>query len=369
MYLACALPQNNFYRLGSFVVRELEREARRAFVRVRIALNVFALALATKTVQAETPRAAHPSVAPPSVAAPGVAGVALRVERSAEARDCADEAELTRRVARINSKGEAALPAGLRIEVRFYRRERELVAQVSTTGPKPGQRTLRDVGPHCDALSGGVAVAIALLLDELEQEDSAPPPPPSTPEPRSAAPSPAEPTHDPLTPTTERWKLRLGAELGGGYGLGGAGTALGTLHVGLRRDALRLDLGASGTWPRTSGFDTGELHTSLVYGSARGCWLLGRGLPLGPCLLFGVGRLRGAGAGYGETRTANLLWTAAGLGLGAEVPLGDGFRATLGATLWLPLERHTFSVQNRGTAWESAIVAGVLSVGLEVDAL
>lgn len=327
-------------------------------MRIRIGLNVFALALATKTAQAEPPGAALSQAA-----------VAIRVERSTEAKDCADEAELSRRVAQINAKGEAALPPGLRIEVRFDRRERELVAEVSTTGPKPGQRTLRDVGPSCDALSGGVAVAIALLLDELEQESATLPPPPPSPEQHSSPSPPVEPTAEPLTPTAERWRLHLGAELGGGYGLGGAGTALGTPHVGVRRGALRVDLAASATWPRTSGFDDGKLRTSLVYGSARACWLLGRGLPLGPCLLFGVGRLRGAGEGYGETRTASLPWTAAGLGLGAEVPLGDSWRVTLGATLWLPLERHSFSVQNRGTAWESAIVGGILSAGLELDVL
>jgi hypothetical protein len=321
---------------------------------VRRISNVFAVALAalTKTAQAE----------------PAPADLPLEVERTPETSDCADAAELLRRVAQINAKGEAMLPPGLRVEVRFRRSERALVAEVSTSGPKPGQRTLRDVGPGCDALSGGVAVAIALLLDELEHEESAPTPPRSA-EPRSAEPRSAEPASEQRAPTRERVRLRLGAELGGGFGLGGTGTALGLVRIGVRRGALRLDVAAVATWPRTSSFDTGELRTSLVYGSARGCWLLGRAISLGPCAMFGAGRLRGAGDGYGETRTANLPWTAAGLGLGAEVPLGDSSRATFGATLWLPLERHTFSVQNRGTAWESVTLAGILSGGLELDLL
>lgn len=359
MYRAFDARENNFFVALSFVARGLEAPrfrplalspSRATTVGVRRFLNVFALALLalTKIAQAEPGRAAPP----------------LQVERAPDARDCADAAELLRRVAQINAKGEAALPRALRIEVRFFRSARELVAEVTTSGPKPGQRTLRDVGPSCDALSGGVAVAIALLLDELEHEQSAPATRSAEPKPTTPEPLPSSPV-----PAVESVRLRLAAELGGGYGLGGNGTALGLLRVGVQHGALRLDVAASATWPRTSGFDTGELRTSLVYGSARACWLLGHAIAIGPCLQLGAGRLRGVGVGYGETRTANLLWTAAGLGLGAEVPLEDGWRATLGATLWLPLERHTFSVQNRGTAWESAKLAGILSAGLELDVL
>jgi hypothetical protein len=306
-------------------------------------------------------------------AEPARAALQLRVERSAEAqaKGCADEAELQRRVAKLMLKAESATVHAIRIDVRFYfvAATRELFAEVSASGPKPGQRTLRDVGPGCDALSGGVAVAIALLLDELEHAEAAEPSsPPSLP---VSPPPPAEepPARLPPAPSRTRTAFRLGAELGGGYGLGGSGTALGSLRAGVRRGALRADVAVSGTWPRTSRFDTGELRTSLWFASARGCWLLGQRLALGPCVQLGVGRLRGEGTGYEEARTANLPWTAAGLGLGAEVPLGDTVRATFGATLWLPFERQTFSVQNRGTAWESARAAGILSAGIELSTL
>jgi hypothetical protein len=47
--------------------------------------------------------------------------------------------------------------------------------------------------------------------------------------------------------------------------------------------------------------------------------------------------------------------------LTAEAPLSPRIYGGLGATLWVPLRRQTFSVENGGIAWESKPVAGVLT--------
>ena len=71
-------------------------------------------------------------------------------------------------------------------------------------------------------------------------------------------------------------------------------------------------------------------------------------------------------AASGETQTTSLPWTAGGLGLGAEAPLGQRLFVSLAATLWVPTRRQTFSVENAGIAWESKPVAAIVGAGLGV---
>jgi hypothetical protein len=85
---------------------------------------------------------------------------------------------------------------------------------------------------------------------------------------------------------------------------------------------------------------------------------------LGPCLQLGLGRLRGDGSGYEQAQATSLPWLAVGMGLAAEAPLSSRLYVSWGATLWVPSERYTFSVQNAGIAWESERVAGVVTAGL-----
>lgn len=296
----------------------------------------------------------------------------LHVQREAGAAPCDDREQLARRVAAI--LGRSASAAGrngeLVITVRFAREGDALVAQVSASGPKPGVRTLRDAGPSCQGLSEAVAVAIALLSDDAQASSApfaSPPPPATAPE---AARTPALADAAPPPPEAARWQPHATLSAAAGYGLGGAGTWLGVARVGARDAHWVLDLGVAASLPTRASFEGGAVQTSLWFSMARGCYLLaaGRSLEVGPCAQLGVGRLRGAGDDYGEARSANLLWTAMSLGLGAEVRLGPHASLTLEGSLWLPLERHTFSVQNRGIAWESKPIAGLLGAGLALRA-
>jgi hypothetical protein len=306
-----------------------------------------------------------PASAAASELAPG-----LSVEKATGAEQCPEQQELERRVEGILRQplGDVISAAELTIGVRFARTpENAFSARVTATGPKPGQRLLRDSSPTCDALAEAVSVTIALLLDDaLPARDAAAMAPSAT------APATHSPPADTMAPrahdlNANAWTGRASLEVGGGYGLGGSGGLLGFGRAGARHGRWLFDLGAGANLPREQGFQNGSVRTSLVFGSLRACYLLGQSLLIAPCLQVGAGRLHGEGSGYGEVRAASLPWTAAGLGLAGEVPVGAGFYATLAATLWVPTRRQTFSVENAGIAWESKPLAGVLTAGVALS--
>lgn len=310
----------------------------------------------------------------PAVAPAAPAAASLRVTRDGDSESCADESDLKKRVSGIlrrQSWAETGQGVQLDFDVQFARADDgAFTAKVEAHGSKEGQRLLRDQSPHCEALSQAVSVAIALLLDsaKTEQESTtaasernpaaAPPAAEAAPE-TSAARAPRS-----ASAGSVNTRLLLGG--GGGYGLGGAATLLGEASAGLSAGRWRFELTGFATVPASRDYRAGSVRTSLLFGSARGCYLAGRTLALGPCLELGVGRLRGEGDGFEQAQPSSLLWVAGGLGLGAEVALGSRLFCRLGATLWVPTRRQTFSVQNAGIAWESKPIGGILSAALGV---
>jgi hypothetical protein len=301
------------------------------------------------------------------------ADASLRVTRDAGSESCADEDALKGRVSAIlkrQSWAEAAQGVRVDFDVRFARAEDgAFVAKVAARGDKVGQRLLRDQSPHCDALSQAVSVAIALLLDSAKSEHDSATEATNERKPTAAAAPPAptpEPDAEPARDQTDTEGLSGRFSLGGGagYGLGGSGTLLGEASLGLGAGRFRFALSGFATLPTSHEYRAGNVRTSLLFGSARGCYLVGRGFLLGPCVELGVGRLRGEGTGFEQAQPSNLLWTAGALGLAAEAPLAGRLFLRLGATLWVPTRRHSFSVQNAGIAWESKPVGGVLSAAL-----
>ncbi|HVY30836.1 MAG TPA: hypothetical protein VHB79_29960 [Polyangiaceae bacterium] len=308
---------------------------------------------------------------PANLPAPA-AGASLRVTRDGGSESCANESDLKLSVSTIlrrQSWAEAGQGVRVDFDVRFERAEDgAFVAKIAARGDKEGQRQLRDQNPHCDALSQAVSVAIALLLDSAksEHESSAP----ATTERKPVAVPGSSPAPDAgadragngADPEGVSGRVSLGG--GGGYGLGGSGTLLGEAGLGLDAGRWRFELSGSGTLPAAHEYRAGNVRTSLLFGSARGCYLVGRAFLLGPCVELGVGRLRGEGGGFEQAQPSNLVWVAGGLGLGAETPLAGRLFLRMGATLWVPTRRHSFSVQNAGIAWESKPVAGILSAAL-----
>lgn len=310
----------------------------------------------------------------PAVAPAEPAAASLRVTRDGGSESCTDEHDLKQRVSAIlrrQSWADAGQGVRVDFDVQFSRADDgAFAANVEARGSKQGRRRLRDQSPTCEALSQAVSVAIALLLDSAKAEHDRAATATATSESKPAAtasPTPTEP--DTSTPragsahaTGVNARILLGG--GGGYGLGGSGTLLGEASLGLGAGRWRFALSGFATLPASHEYRSGSVRTSLQFGSLGGCYLVGRGLLLGPCLELGVGRLRGEGAGFERAQPSNLLWTAGGLGLGAEAPLAGPLFLRLGATLWVPTRRHSFSVQNAGIAWESKPVAGSLSAAL-----
>jgi hypothetical protein len=303
----------------------------------------------------------------------------LAVEAEPGAEVCPDQRVLAARVEAILQRPVGAeIAASLAIDVRFERAtDGAFVARVTSHGVKPGQRMLRDTDPTCSALGEAVSVAIALLLDSALKEDgqadaSAEPQAatatatstaPSTPTP---APTPAVTVAPSAGSESRRWKPRVSLEAGGSYGLGGNGSLLGFGRLGVQHGSWLFDVGAGGPLPTEQNYGGGSVETSLIFASLRACYLIGRSPAVGPCLQLGAGRLHGEGGGYGQDQSSSLPWTAGGAGLAGEAALGSGFFVTAGVSLWVSTRRQSFSVENRGIAWESRPVAGEAAAGLGV---
>jgi hypothetical protein len=174
-----------------------------------------------------------------------------------------------------------------------------------------------------------------------------------------------EPESNPANAVPARAPLELRASLegGGASGLLGQSSALLSEELGLRlQPGLILDAGFSAALPATTHYGPGSVRTTLLFGSARACYVWGKSFSIGPCAAFGVGRLRGVGIGYASVASQSLTWTAVGAGAIAEGPLWGRVFWGLAGTLWLPTERSSFSVQNVGTAWESSRLGGALAL-------
>jgi hypothetical protein len=297
---------------------------------------------------------------------------ALTVERSSEALDCPDAAELLGRVEHILQRplpnpDRSAEPERWRISVHFARHSAGYAATLEFRGPKAGERDLVDQGGSCEALADAVSVTIALALDqELEQ------PPPAAAQQSPPAPPPSAGFGTDSRPpqaaaSTRAWDVRALVDGGAAFGFGEPGALSLGQHLLVRGwRAWLFGIGANAVLPTTTDARTGKVRTSSVFGSVRGCYLWGRSYSVGPCALFGAGRLRGVGVGYSEPRSDDLIWTALGAGLLAQGPLYGWVVWGLSGTLWVPLRSLTFSVENVGVVWRGSPVSGAISLGVGV---
>jgi len=139
----------------------------------------------------------------------------------------------------------------------------------------------------------------------------------------------------------------------------------------MRIEAFRVELGA-GVWPDRratlaqppgAGGDVG-----LVAGSADVCWSFLRPgqLELGPCLAFELGSLHADGFGVTSQGSGSALWSAlkAG-GLLAWSPVSR-FAGVLRLDAGVPFARPTFTIEGLGPVFQSAVVVGRATLGVEV---
>jgi hypothetical protein len=269
------------------------------------------------------------------------------VSRTPEARDCPDTEQFAARLGRITgsepSSNESATAV---VRADFSRAGATYEAKVRLTGSRDGERVLRDESPTCEALADAVAVATALLLDPASR-------PPAT--------RAAEKTEPPLA-------LWLWGRFGGGAGFVGGTTwmAGAGLEASLGRVTF-VELGAGLSGTRENRFGDGAVEVGLWFievGAFRS--LTGETFKLGPSLQLMAGALRGAGTEYPVRSSASLAWFAAGVGLRADVNVGSGLRIGARSVVVVPARKQSFYVEHLGTAHDSAAVAGVADLVLDV---
>ena len=301
----------------------------------------------------------------PSLVSAAPLSAELSVERAPDAGDCPDVAGLSRIVERIVSAdaGSPVVRAGgeVRALVRFSRDAGVYQAALLLAGQREGERTLTDTGPTCTALGRAVGITLALLLDAgLEAQPDRPPPPAPT--------VVSTPVAAPPRPRSSEGTLAVTA--GPALGLVGAPTlAVGVAFAVTLKRRARLSLDGQYAAPRATAFDEGEVEVSLVSARLRVCGVVTPEtvVRVGVCAAGAAGALRGEGRGYATTdTTGTLTWLAAGGGLEATAPLGQRLRVGVAADALAPLRKSTFSIVNRGVAYRSSPVSGMLVVSLGV---
>jgi hypothetical protein len=291
--------------------------------------------------------------------------IEITTERTQAAADCADDARLREQVERVSQR--ALGPIGpesdvIRVHVRFARTNDEYRADLEFKGPKPGERTLSDRSEQCGPLEDAAAIAIALLLDtELERRD------------REARAVPRavqtiQITHREVMPRPRASRVfALAVEGGLQLGLNSTITPGFALDLGTRAVPGWLFESSGALYmPTTSKYAVGQVTVSLATVALRACRLWGNDWQFGPCAALALGRLHGSGAGYDESLSSNLLWSAFGASLLLQRTIAERWDLGLYATTWAPLRKQSFEVQGLGTAWNSPTFLGGLGIRLGV---
>ena len=275
-------------------------------------------------------------------------GAMIAVARTPEALDCPDTEPFVARVARITRSPLGPSGAATSLRVEFSRARGAYEAKVLLEGARHGERLLRDESATCDALADAVAVTTVLLLDPAWR------------------PIEVDRTADDRAPS--RWSLWISGRAGVSTGLGPGVTWMG----GAGFEAMLGPLTAvslAGAW-------SGARETQLGGGTVDvGLWYLelaafrsltGETYKLGPSIQLLAGALHGEGTQYPVTSAASLPWLALGAGVRGDVSLGAGLSLGARSHVVVPTRKHTFSVGNVGTAYESNAVAGVADLVVEL---
>lgn len=289
-----------------------------------------------------------------------VAPSRVDVERGAGAEDCPDARALDRALEELISNAPEA--GTVRAAVAFSHGAAGYEATLRFGGAKEGQRTLTDTGPTCEALGRAAVITIALVLDATAA--SAPAPPAEL----AAAPPPLAP--EPSRAKTSGVVSVLGGAAGGLVGrpsvMGGV-----ALSVGVWR-RLRVEGAGQVVAPRASALDPGTVEVGLVAARLSACVTLNdveSRWPVALCARGLGGRLRGTGSGFPAANvTRDLAFWAVGGGAQVQHTYTLGGRLFWGAeaTLLAPLRTSTFSVGNRGVAYESSALAAMLQLAVGV---
>jgi hypothetical protein len=242
--------------------------------------------------------------------------------------------------------------------VEIQRGPRAFRVVVKLVGADSRPRGVREIsvgGDACSTVIDALALSISLTIDATAAAAPASPPPPPPPLDR---PSPAPPvavlaatppTPQPPPEAGQAPALSLHAGVGavGSVGAAPAATAGGTLFVGARWRALSLDVEGRADLPAAGDSEAPPVgvRSWLVAGALVPC--LHAGVAFG-CGVAAVGRLGAAARNVPTVVEQHGPWSAAGLRIGVEWPVGralslQGYAQLLAAltrdTLWIDATR------------------------------
>jgi hypothetical protein len=123
-------------------------------------------------------------------------GVRVSVKRAPDASDCPTAARLAAAIGRAGHREPPSVSgnadARLRFDVDMARIDSGYSATVQILGARIGTRQIAHTGSTCEPLANALAVALLVVIDDVEQSDRANPPPAPPPEPPEV-PAPVEP--------------------------------------------------------------------------------------------------------------------------------------------------------------------------------
>jgi hypothetical protein len=287
----------------------------------------------------------------------------LEVERDESAQACPGADALRVSVERLLASppnADAAL-----IRVTFRAEGSMLSARLARLGDEAGARELVDSHSNCETLSQAVSTTVALMLETRvtlpESPKLAPLPPP-----RHAV-------QQPIERRVARPHNAFGLELSGGMGLeviDEIDPLLGAAVI-FERDRFRVTLGADWIPTQRVNLGPGHVDAGIVTLKAKTCFELAdnSAVDLWGCSGFLAGLFKAQATGYTRDLHHSEPWLAVPLESSLAGPIQDAgawaINWRLGATLLLPIQRQSFSVEGLGPVIEPGKLQGLLWLGLE----
>jgi hypothetical protein len=302
-----------------------------------------------------------------AAAGPAAADVTgwLEVERDESAQACPGGEELRASVERLlASPPNADTPL---IRVTFRAEGSMLSARLTRLADEAGARELIDSHTDCDTLAQAVSTTVALMLETRVTLPDLPKP--------AANPLPVPPlvTRQPADQRAAGPRNALGLELSGGAGFGvidGIDPLLDAAVV-FEHQRFRVTLGADWILPQRVALGPGYVEASVMTLTSRACVKVAdtSAVDLWGCTGFFTGLFKARATGYTRDLRSSEPWLAVPLEGSLAGPLQESrtlvINWRLGATLLLPIQRQTFSVEGLGTAIEPGKAQGLLWLGFE----
>jgi hypothetical protein len=276
----------------------------------------------------------------------------LVVTRDESAKDCPDAAMLAGRVNAILNSPVVRVTepesSSIWIQLEMNRDLEGYRAAIQTRGERFGTRVIRDAGQSCSNLAEATAVAVAIVLDQPPASQEKPPAPP----PQPSVPAQPASTQDrrPEKPEDEP-AFSPAVALEGGVALAVLEHPVPTVELSAqgrfgRAFYLAMGVGAFGRDQVELGERRVEL--SLLEASLRAClnaYAGASGSSLAWCAgpLFGM--LGGKGQNFDQNLDQTALLIAITAGLEARASLAASFSWVARASLFVPVVRPGFSVE------------------------